>query len=81
MNMRCLTDGEVLCFISPLSASDHLKHRVVKTPEKSSRRSVINKKCRVKGRKEGAVVRGTKHLLSLFREKYPYAPRNGSSLN
>lgn len=26
MNMRCLTDGEVLCFISPLSASDHLKH-------------------------------------------------------
>lgn len=81
MNTRWLTDGDVLCFISPLRFSDHLKHCVKKIPGKSSRSSIINKKCLVKERKEGAVVIGTRHLLSLFKESYPYALRNGSSLN
>lgn len=82
MNMRWrLTGGEVLYFISPPSFSDHLKHCVEKPLEESSRRSVINKKCLGKEGKEGAVVIGTKHSLSLFKENSPYAPRNGSSLN
>lgn len=81
MNTRWLTDGEVLCFISPLRLSDHLKHCVKKIPGKSSRRSIINKKCLVKERKEGALVIGARHLLSLFKESYPYAFRNESSLN
>lgn len=81
MNTRWLTDGEVLCFISPLRFSDHLKHCVEKIPGKSSRRSIINKKCLVKERKEGAVVIGARHLLLLIKESYPYPLRNGSSLN
>jgi hypothetical protein len=41
MNMMWLTDGEVLDFISPPTFRDHLKHRVKKTPEMSSRRSIV----------------------------------------
>lgn len=53
MNMMWLTDGEVLHFISPPTFSDHLKHRVEKTPEKSSRRSRVKE---MSGeRKEGGV--------------------------
>lgn len=81
MNTRWLTDGEVLCFIFPLRFSDHLKHCVEKILGKSSRRSIINKKCLVKERKEGAVVIGARHLLLLFKESNLYALGNGSSLN